>query len=268
MRALTSLECLKERKIIAIVRGVNPDQILRLGNALLEGGIRMMELTYDQQAPETWPETAAAIGAEPGDFASWSDRFSVPLVIIDREAKKLSPEVYVVRSDEAQGMELAVAHLAEHGCRKIGCIIHGRPGTGNADVRCDSIRKALRKHALPCDDSLIRFGNDGDYLEIIGKMLRKNPDALFCPGGSGGILCAYALSMFGRKIPEDISLIASEQTFFSRYGTPPQTTITPDYPGLASAVADVIEARIEGRRAPRQTVLPYLLIPRDSVRGA
>ena len=99
-------------------------------------------------------------------------------------------------------------------------------------------------------------------------MLRKNPDALFCPGGSGGILSAYALSMFGRKIPEDISLIASEQTFFSRYGTPPQTTITPDYPGLASAVADVIEARIEGRRALRQTVLPYLLIPRDTVRGA
>ena len=211
---------------------------------------------------------AAAIGAEPGDFASWSGRFPVPLVIIDRESKKLSPEVYVVRSDEAQGMELAVAHLADHGCRKIGCIIHGRPGTGNADIRCESIRKSLKKHGLACDDSLIRFGNDEEYLEIIGKMLRKNPDALFCPGGSGGILCAYALSMFNRKIPDDISLIASEQTFFSRYGTPPQTTITPDYPGLASAVADVIEARIEGRRAPRQTVLPYLLIPRDSVRGA
>ena len=209
---------------------------------------------------------AAAIGAEPGDFTGWSDRFPVPLVIIDREAKKLSPEVYVVRSDEAQGMGLAIGHLADHGCRKICCIIHGRPGTGNADVRCDSIRKALRKHGLSCDDSLIRFGNDEEYLEIIGKMLRKNPDALFCPGGSGGILCAYALSMFNRKIPEDISLIASEQTFFSRYGTPPQTTITPDYPALASAVAEVIEGRIEGRKIPVRTILPYLLIQRESVR--
>ena len=34
-------------------------------------------------------------------------------------------------------------------------------------------RKALRKHGLPCDDSLIRFGNDDEYLEIIGKMLNE-----------------------------------------------------------------------------------------------
>ncbi len=209
---------------------------------------------------------AAAIGAEPGDFASWSDRFPVPLIIIDREAKKLSPEVYLVRSDEAQGMELAIDHLCQSGCRKIGCIIHGRPGTGNADIRYESILQSLKKHGLPCDRSLIRFGNDEEYLELAGQLLRRKVDALFCPGGSGGILCAYAMSMFNRKIPEDISLIASEQTFFSRYGTPPQTTITPDYPALAGTVADVIEARIEGRKAPARTILPYLLIRRESVR--
>ena len=195
-----------------------------------------------------------------------SIQFCVPLIIIDREAKKLSPEVYLVRSNEAQGMELAIDHLCRSGCRKIGCIIHGRPGTGNADIRYESIRQSLKKHDLPCDSTLIQFGNDEEYLELAGKLLRRNVDALFCPGGSGGILCAYAMSMFNRKIPEDISLIASEQTFFSRYGTPPQTTITPDYPALAGAVADVIEARIEGRKAPARNILPYLLIQRESVR--
>ena len=209
---------------------------------------------------------AAAIGAEPGDFSQWSDRFSVPLIIIDREAKKLSQDVYLVRSDEAHGMELAIAYLYDHGCRRIGCIIHGKPGTGNADIRCEAIRKALRKRGLPADDSMIWFGNDDEYLEIVGKLLRRNVDALFCPGGSGGILSAYALSMFDRKIPDDISLIASEQTFFSRYGTPPQTTISPDYTALASAVADVIDARVTGKRTPARTILPYLLIQRESVR--
>lgn len=61
MNAVTPLEYLRERKIIAIARGVNPAHILRLGDALLAGGIRMLELTYDQQAPETWAETASAI---------------------------------------------------------------------------------------------------------------------------------------------------------------------------------------------------------------
>ena len=210
---------------------------------------------------------AAAIGAEPGDFQDWEDRFSVPLVILDREAKLKSPEVYLVRSDEAQGMELALTHLFESGCRRIGCIIHGSPGTGNADIRHEAIRRFLRKQGLPADDSLVCFARDEEYLETTGKLLRRKIDALFCPGGSGGILAAYALSLFSRRIPEDISLIASEQTFFSRYGTPPQTTITPDYKAMASAVADVIEARIAGRKFPARTVLPYLLLRRESVRS-
>ncbi len=209
---------------------------------------------------------AAAIGAEPGDFKHWADRFSVPLVIIDREAKLNSPEVYLVRSDEAQGMELAIDHLYSRGCRKTGCIIHGKPGTGNADIRHEAICRILKKKGLPANDTLIHFGSDEEYLEIIGKLLRHRIDSLFCPGGSGGILAAYALSLFGRQIPEDISLIASEQTFFSRYGTPPQTTITPDYKAMASSVADVIESRIGGQKFPPRTVLPYLLIQRESVR--
>ncbi len=210
---------------------------------------------------------AAAIGAEPGDFGYWAGRFCAPLVIIDRDVKEISPEVYVVRSDEAQGMELAVSHLYECGCRKIGCIIHGAPGTGNAGVRHDAVCSFLRDRGLPADDSLVCFGRDEEYLELVGNLLRRKVDALFCPGGIGGILAAHALSLFGRHIPEDISIVASEQTFFSRYGTPPQTTITPDYGAMASAVADVIETRAGGGRMPSRTVLPYLLIRRQSVRS-
>ena len=117
--------------------------------------------------------------------------------------------VFFVRSDEAQGMELAIDHLYRNGCRKIGCIIHGKPGTGNADLRAEAIRKYMKKKNLP---EMIHFGDDQEYLEIIGKLLRRKIDALFCPGGSGGILAAYALSLFGKQIPEDVALIASEQT--------------------------------------------------------
>lgn len=211
---------------------------------------------------------AAAIGVEPKDFQHWADRFSVPLVLLGREAELNSQEVYLVRSDEAQGMELALEHLYENGCRRIGCIIHGSPGTGNVDIRQDAIRRFLQKKGLPADHSLIYLGPDEAYLEIIGKLLRQKIDALFCPGGSGGILAAYALSLFGKQVPDDISLIASEQTFFSRYGIPPQTTITPDYQAMASAVADVIEDRISGRKHAVRTVLPYLLIRRESIRAA
>ena len=175
---------------------------------------------------------AVAIGAEPCEFKEWEKRFSVPLVIVDRDAARDYPGVWLVRSNEEQAMEL----------------------------------KSLQDHGLPADDSLIHYSADEQYVEIIGKLLRRGIDALFCPGGSGGIIAAYALSLFNRRVPEDISLIASEQTFFSRYGVPPQTTISPDYKALAASTADLIEARIGNLDFPRRTILPYILNSRESVR--
>lgn len=52
-----------EEKIIAIVRGAEPEQCKAVAKALYAGGIRLMEITYNQNAPETWQATADAIGA-------------------------------------------------------------------------------------------------------------------------------------------------------------------------------------------------------------
>ncbi len=211
---------------------------------------------------------AVAIGAEAADFERWSERFHVPLVIVDRDSAKTPHDVYFVRSDEAQGMEAAIAHLYERGCRKIGCIIHGDPGTGNADVRFEAVKTALQRRKLPGGEQLIHFSGPGSdqYVEIIGKLLKQGVDALFCPGGNAAIVGLYALSLFNKRVPEDISLIASEQTFFSRHAVPPQSTVSPDYQALAAAVAEVIEKRCAGEPVPPKTVLPYNLVSRESVR--
>ena len=65
---MTALEYVEQRKIVAIVRGLEPDYLLRLGHALEEGGIGLMEVTYDQRAPESWAATAKAIQAVEEEF--------------------------------------------------------------------------------------------------------------------------------------------------------------------------------------------------------
>ena len=213
---------------------------------------------------------AVTIGAEPADFKDWAARFPVPLVILDRDGKPSPPHVFHIRSDEAQGMRLAISHLHERGCRKIGCIIHGDPGTGNAGLRHAAIIRALSAKKLPCDDSLVVFSGTGSekYVELIGKLLRRGVDALFCPGGNAGVLALHAFSLYERRVPGDISLIASEQTSFSHYTVPPLTTISPDYPAMAAATASVINACLDGSSPPARTVLPYGLIKRESVAAA
>lgn len=59
----------REKKIIAIIRGVTPDICLKLAEAYAKGGIGLIEVTFNQKAPETWKDTVAAIKAIGERFA-------------------------------------------------------------------------------------------------------------------------------------------------------------------------------------------------------
>lgn len=60
---------IEREKIIAIVRGAAPEQCLKVAGALYEGGIRLMEITYDQKNPDSWQKTADAIGQLSKEYA-------------------------------------------------------------------------------------------------------------------------------------------------------------------------------------------------------
>lgn len=57
------IKAVHEGRIVAIIRGFAPDVCLKLAEAYAEGGIRLVEVTFNQKAPETWKDTAAAIAA-------------------------------------------------------------------------------------------------------------------------------------------------------------------------------------------------------------
>jgi len=59
----------REKKVIAIIRGFAPDICLKLAEAYAKGGIGLVEVTFNQKAPETWKDTAAAIKAIGERFA-------------------------------------------------------------------------------------------------------------------------------------------------------------------------------------------------------
>ncbi len=57
------LKQIREKKVIAIVRGVWGEEAKALARALYDGGIRLMEITFDQKDPASWRKTADAIAA-------------------------------------------------------------------------------------------------------------------------------------------------------------------------------------------------------------
>ena len=56
------IEWVLREKAVAIVRGAESSACGQAAEALYAGGIRLMEITYNQRAPESWEDTAAAIG--------------------------------------------------------------------------------------------------------------------------------------------------------------------------------------------------------------
>lgn len=63
------IAAMEREKLIAIVRGIESSQCLNVARALYAGGVRLMEITYNQKDPGSWEQTAEAIGALAEEFA-------------------------------------------------------------------------------------------------------------------------------------------------------------------------------------------------------
>lgn len=57
----TVIQAVLDHKLIAIVRGVYGEDCLHLAQALCKGGIRLLEVTFDQAKTEDWKKTADTI---------------------------------------------------------------------------------------------------------------------------------------------------------------------------------------------------------------
>ena len=58
----------REKKVIAIVRGIAPEKGVQTAQALYDGGIRMIEVTFDQKNPANWKQTTDMIRAIDAHF--------------------------------------------------------------------------------------------------------------------------------------------------------------------------------------------------------
>ncbi len=62
------VEYIEKHKIICICRKIYGEELLRLAHAMYDGGIRLMEVTFDQADPEAVKKTAQAIELLRGEF--------------------------------------------------------------------------------------------------------------------------------------------------------------------------------------------------------
>lgn len=63
------IQTIRRERVVAILRGVDRGQCIPVAEALYAGGIRALEIPYEQKNPDSWPGTASSIAALAGAFA-------------------------------------------------------------------------------------------------------------------------------------------------------------------------------------------------------
>jgi DNA-binding LacI/PurR family transcriptional regulator len=188
------------------------------------------------------------------------------LVDLDRASGLTNVDTVVV--DNRRGAELATQHLLELGHREIATIA-GPQHLSNARGRLAGFEETLRSRNIRVQDGHIQCGN---FLQESGyrcaeKLFsaRHPPSALFI----ANIEMAAGVIGFVREkglvIPEEISIVTFDDSFWARYMDPPLTVIAQPVEKMGKCTMELLLARLRGGK-PAQTLVftPELIVRRST----
>ncbi len=182
------------------------------------------------------------------DFKTSLEEMGVPLVFVNRRSSIMTADV--VESDNKLGAYLAIRHLLDLGHTKIAVIMGSTSVTTYAD-RLDGCYQALDEAGITVNPNLIKTGglhSDSGYRSALELFqTTEKPTALFVGSGILNRGAFRALQEMNIRIPEQLSLIAFDDTEWAPLVTPPLTTILQDTYSMGQVAAQILLERIEKR---------------------
>jgi LacI family transcriptional regulator len=198
---------------------------------------------------------------------------SVPVVLVDRPAQDLTADL--VEIDDHRAAYDAVAHLIAHGHRRIA-YVGDTPAIATSAARLRGYRDALREHAVPADEHLVRYDCDTseDAARATSALVSDTrfsdarfsdaspPTAILSATIRASLGVVPALHAAGRT---DLALVAFGD--FPMAGTLRPAVTVVDHPGRAVGLAAAARllARLADPGLPAERIrVPARIIPRGS----
>lgn len=190
----------------------------------------------------------------------------IPTVLLERE---LTPAMAAVGADHYAGTRQAVEYLLGMGHQRIALISGGRANR----VGRDRLRGFVDAHSaagVPLDEQLLRlesFSSEYAFRQtqlLLG--LREPPTALIAAGMHliSGVL--PAVRMKGLRIPQDLSLIVSNDSPLAQLATPAISVIRYDAYSLGREAAQLLLHQLKSTkdRLALRVEVPTEFLPRES----
>ncbi len=168
--------------------------------------------------------------------------------------------------DYRRGVSSAVEHLVELGHKKIGIAAGPQTQVSAIEYR-QAIEDALRKAGLKAAAVL-----EGDHGPESGAIAAKKllsgtgrPTAVICGNDRMAIGAIGAAGGLGLRVPDDVSIVGSDDVWMSRYCQPPLTTVRIPRDTLGQMAFDVLFEMLNAKkRLGERRVLETELVVRRS----
>jgi LacI family transcriptional regulator len=173
-----------------------------------------------------------------------------------------------VSLDNDAGIALLVEHLAEHGHERIALLAGSQRETSGIE-RLVAFRAAMRARGLRVRRGYERSSpwsvENGrlDARAVLG--LAPRPTAVVAASVELALGCMTACRELDLRIPDDLALVAFDDSYFAELLDPPLTSIAYDPEEVGRAAAGLlVDAMQDGANGRRELVVPVHLVHRRS----
>ena len=247
-----------------------------LQSALLERNLQVM-LANTRYSPEqelklvrsilSWrPAAVAIIGIDhPPKVVELLNASGIPIIEMwDTGAEVIDS---AVGFDHENVGAAQARHLIEQGYKNLAFVGSVRENDRRAHKRLSGFTAEAAAHGLaPVPILTAPQGGNPDLGERLALQLldrHAQIDAIACNSDAVAFGALRAMAKIGKRMPEEVGVIAFGDNEAAACVTPTLSTIRPDRERIGRLTADAIFARINGD-APKTTVVPWQLIVRDS----
>ncbi|PLS25707.1 LacI family DNA-binding transcriptional regulator [Bifidobacterium imperatoris] len=200
-----------------------------------------------------------------------------PAVLLENYDTSL--QIDTVNAPSDTGSRVAVRHLIERGCKRIGIVGDNRDPSkaiipGSRDIRMHAAADEIAKAGLKFDEKkdfiTCAWSIDGGI--EAGRAIAKSRtkyDGLYCLNDGIAIGVLRGLADAGVHVPDDVLVIGFDGLAQGAYAVPTLTTVATDFKGMANTALTMLMRRIEHPDEeffPQTVSVGYKLIERESTR--
>lgn len=193
-----------------------------------------------------------------------------PAVVIGTVPDDL--EIDNVRANSADGVRMALEHLHQQGCRRIG-FVNGPRDTVPGSARQLAFEQTVADLGLDTDPDLQIEAGDFTLAEghkAASTLLdRTVPDAVLGGNDLLAIATMQVLAERGLRIPHDVGVVGMDDTELAGVTSPSLTSVDLGAHERGRTAAQLLLDRLEhpDREVQRVTVQPHLSVRSSSIQG-